>query len=382
MALKAREVGRISDLKFLTPTTFEFMRTEPVDVKRYLPRWLNKDPLFSSLQGALNIEHESYRLKLMDAARQLYLETASWGLADWERLLKITPKKDADLERRRAVIRVKRRGDTVMTVENTRRLLEDFAPRGEVEVRELGGNLLELVMRNGTFYWEELMEALWEQLPAHLTFDFELHRQIFQTLYVGLLDSWQGKIAYRHNTDHFARQSLQVIHSEITSGKITHGLSVERRRRGTVKRVGFATLIHGRIRFDCEREQPDEYDRADFERYLRERWRRFKDNPVIKYYSHHGHDWDGELDDDDEEFFPVDEDFLRLYWRFYSDKTDKFHVRYTTILNPRENLSAGEINAVGQIGAATGMLLHSKAQHPTLGIFKALYIHKKTMRMI
>ena len=78
----------------------------------------------------------------------------------------------------------------------------------------------------------------------------------------------------------------------------------------------------------------------------------------------------------------MDEDFLRLYWRFYSDKTDKFKIRYTTILNPRENLSAGEINAVGQIGAATGMLLHSKAQHPTLGIFKALYIHKKTLRII
>lgn len=203
------------------------------------------------------------------------------------------------------------------------------------------------------------------------------------TYYVGLLDSWQGKISYRHNTDQFARQSLQVIHSEIVSGKITHGLSAERKRRGTVKRAGFAMLIHGRIRFDCTREQQqDEYDRADFERYLRSRWAKFKQNPVIKYYSHHGHDWDGELDDDEEEFFPVDEDFLRLYWRFYSDKTDKFKIRYTTILNPRENLSAGEINAVGQIGAATGMLLHSKAQHPTLGIFKALYIHKKTLRII
>lgn len=373
----------MSDLKFLTPTTFEYMRTEAVELKRYLPRWLNKDPLFSAVQDALNIEHESYRLKLIDAARQLYLETASWGIADWERLLKITPKAGADLERRRAVIRVKRRGDTVMTVENTRRLLEDFAPRGEVDIKELGGNLLELIIRNGTFYWDELLEALWEQLPAHLTFDFSLEWSDKFPLYVGQATHQRGEIKYRHETDQYARQSLAVVQSELESGQIHHGLSSAPVRLIHGKRIGFATLISGRIQHTCERSEPDSYAPADFERYLRARWEKFRHNPVVKYYSHHGHEWeDGELEPDEPEYFPVDEDFLRLYWRFYSGKTDRFHIRYTTVLNPRENLSAGEIKTVGAIGAATQMLLHSKAQHPTLGIFKALYIHKRETKII
>lgn len=352
-------------------------------MKRYLPRWLNKDALFSSLQDALSAEHESYRLRLIDIARQLYLETATWGLSDWERLLKITPAKGADEERRRAVIRVKRRGDTVMTVENTRRLLEDFAPRGEVGIRELGGNLLELIIRNGTFYWDELLEALWEQLPAHLTFDFSLEWETAAPLNVGQATHERGRIEYRHNTDQIARQSVQAIQSELVSGRIKHGLSNAPVRLIHGKRIGFVNLISGRVHHKCEREQPDSYDYADFERYLKARWAKFRQNPVVEHYGHHGHEWeDGELEPEEPEYFPVDSDFLRLYWRFYSDKADRFHIRYTTILNPKENLTAGEIKAVGAIGAATGMLLHSKAKQPTLGIYKALYIHRRETRII
>ena len=200
--------------------------------------------------------------------------------------------------------------------------------------------------------------------------------------YVGQVTHQRGEIKYRHETDQFARQSLQVVQSELTSGRILHGLNTGTRRLLHAKRVGFVTLISGHIHHACDREQPDTYDYADFERYLRARWAKFRQNPVIQHYGHNHHDWDGELDDPEgDEFFPVNEDFLRLYWRF-GDKTDSFHVRYTTILNPRDNISAGEINAVGQIGAATQMLLHSKAQHPTLGIFKALYIHRRETKII
>lgn len=242
--------------------------------------------------------------------------------------------------------------------------LRDYGDEGETFMRMIGAT------KNERSWLDDILFDLTREAPDI-------------TYYVGQVTHERGRIDYRHNTDQFARQSLQVVQSELVSGRIKHGLSSEPARLIHGKRIGFVNLISGRVHHKCEREQPDSYDAYDFERYLRARWNKFKQNPVIKYYSHHGRDWeDGELDDGEEEIFPVETDFLRLYWRFYSDKTDRFHIRYTTVMNPKENLTAGEIKAVGAIGAATGMLLHSKAKQPTLGIFKALYIHRRETRII
>lgn len=358
--------------------SFFFMRQEPVELKRYLPRFLNKDALFSAIQDALTAEHERYRLWLVEVARQFFVETATWALPDWERLLKITPAKGASEELRRAVVRVKRRGDTVMTLENTRRLLEDFAPRGDVDVRELGGNLLELVIRNGTFYWDELMAALWEQLPAHLTFNFEINRTLSHTHHIGHIILEQGTATRDLNDTATTGHALRFVQGTNARGTTTTQIGgTTPLKNTTTTKTGAVELIHGRVRIGADIEAAGDFTAEDFERYLRRRWLQFKDNPVVKYYRHRGHVFDdGELEPDDPEYFPLDADFLRIYWGFKDTRA----FRYQTLMNPREDIEGREIRALGEIGAAGRVFVRNGA--PTTGIYRALYIHKTETKII
>lgn len=380
----------MSDLKFLRKDTFFFMRDEPPDVKRYLPQWLNKDPLFDNIQSALNIEHENYRLALAELASQLYVETTS-DFQRWEQLLRIAPAADASDELRRATIRVKRRGASVMTVERTKELLADFAPRGEVDIREIGGNKLELLIHDGTFWWDELMQALMEQLPAHLTFDFEISRTINHPHYVGLISLLQGWYFHDQRRREKIIQPVRFVQGELTGGRQRfniQGKNVLVRSRGTVS-AGITELVHGRIRFECENEIPDEETVAYFERYLRRRWAEFNQNPVVEHYRHNNHGSDDEpvppIDVDDDEEIILDRDFLRLYWQFpYVTRRGDFriHLRATTILDPRQDVTSGEIKSLGQIGQAGEIFIWGKDRIATTGIIKAMYVRKKEMKII
>ena len=408
-------------LDFLRKDSFFFLRDDPVDVKRYLPQYLNKDPHFSDLQDALSIEHERYRLRLAELAKQFYIETTS-DFERWEQLLKISPAADASDEQRRATIRVKRRGGTVMTVENTKRLLADFAPRGEVDIRELGGNKLELLIHDGTFWWNELMQALMEQLPAHLTFDFEISRTINHPLYVGLFDLQQGWNRYDQRTCDTINHPIRVVQGNLTSGVQRfdiYGKNISSRAKISPF-VAMTEIIHGKIRFECENEIPDEETIENFERYLRRRWTEYNQNPVVENYRHNGHGKPDEPiiigdikrslkqpyfvsvaelihgrvgfcvdfhddSEDDEPLPPLDTDFLRIWWRFpYETKEGnlRFHLRTTTHYNPREDVSEGDVMALGQIGAAGEIFVWGKDKIPTTGILKAMRVHKREMKII
>ena len=126
---------------------------------------------------------------------------------------------------------------------------------------------------------------------------------------------------------------------------------------------------------DCEREEIDYSAELEFERYIRWKWREFRKNPVIEYYGHHGHEWDGEIEPDEPEYFPLEQDFLRLYFSFPNTAT----LRYITLLNPQENLSGADIRAVGEV--SKGVLL-SRRGLQTNGIVRALYIHKREEKVL
>ena len=134
----------------------------------------------------------------------------------------------------------------------------------------------------------------------------------------------------------------------------------------------------GYVQIDTETDEEREFD-SDFEKLLWERWLRWKDDPLVKHYKHHFDDDEGEITPDDpdpHEDFPLDRDFLRLYWD-YPDRT----IRYTTLYNPRENLLASEINFVGDYAAAHKILQNS-AGKKTLGIRRALLITRSIHNLL
>ena len=65
---------------------FELLRTYKVDVLRYLPKFLKNDGSFKATEDSLSEEHEKQRLLIIDICKQLFVESATWGLSDWERV--------------------------------------------------------------------------------------------------------------------------------------------------------------------------------------------------------------------------------------------------------------------------------------------------------
>lgn len=370
----------------LRSDSFLFLRNTPPNLSRYLPRFLYNDEIFKNTQDALNIEHNNYRLKLIETARQFFVQTAdSEGLKDWEKLLKITP--TDNLELRRKVVAMKLLRNFAMTLPNTKRLINEFrrTESGAADIEELGDNKIKISIDNGDFYWELLYESLMEWLPAHLLIeeiliDRDFNHNVFFAL--PLATSNFSNFELDLISPPFLRIKPKIFTADISADTVN--LDDLNETVAQVLSSGFFSLISEKVEIACGDILEDEETIEDFERYILEKWRKFKTNPVVKWYLH---DEDGEIDNpDDEEFFPVDTDFLRIYWTFDCPNDadgaggKNYHYRYQTILNPKENIQPAEINYLSSVGK--NLLLHSKLNIPTTGIIRALYIKKQEIKVL
>ena len=155
---------------------FHFLRSPDyvTDVNFYLPKFLKKDAAFAETQRVLSWEHEQYRLKIIDFAKQFQAQTATWGLRDWEAELGLPTDLNADLELRRAKVLAKLLGTSPMTVANTNKLINFFTDDGTAYVEELPKpGTIKIIIPSEKFYLEEMQAALDEMLPAHLVYFFQ-----------------------------------------------------------------------------------------------------------------------------------------------------------------------------------------------------------------
>lgn len=175
---------------------FYFLRRQSVDVMRYLPRFLAKDPDFLKVQNALSWEHENLRLKLIDVSRQFYIETATWGLSSWERIYKVTPPPGASYELRRAFVKAKMLGMGVMTVQAIKHLVNPFLFRPDADIDELPSpGTFRVIIPSGTDHMREIRQTLAEMSPAHLVYNFRFAiRDLYDDESVDLGDRLAAKI--------------------------------------------------------------------------------------------------------------------------------------------------------------------------------------------
>lgn len=115
---------------------FELLRTHKVDVMRYLPQFLANDASFKLTQDTLSTEHEKLRLTVIDIARQFFVETATWGLDDWERIYNIVPVNKLDLEDRRERLLQKIRGASTVTYTRMQDLIDSVVPTKDARLLE------------------------------------------------------------------------------------------------------------------------------------------------------------------------------------------------------------------------------------------------------
>ena len=106
-------------------------------------------------------------------------------------------------------------------------------------------------------------------------------------------------------------------------------------------------------------------DEFFFEKWIADQWKKWKKNPVIEPYLHP----EGELYPTDDDFFPVDQDFLKLYFKYPNNK-----IKYFTLYNPKDNLKAADINVIG--------LLSKDALNNPTGLVKALLVKKTAEKIL
>ena len=69
----------------------DWMRQSRMDILKYLPHFLSKDPMFRRVAETCNEEHDRLRLALQDLADNFFVNTATWALSLYESFLGIKP---------------------------------------------------------------------------------------------------------------------------------------------------------------------------------------------------------------------------------------------------------------------------------------------------
>ncbi|MBO6204002.1 MAG: DUF2313 domain-containing protein [Selenomonas sp.] len=148
---------------------FQFLRREKPDVMRYLPKFLAKDEHFKNLQVALSGEHEKQRQALIDLFKQFFIDTATWGLTEWEQIYQTNPPDGASYELRRSLLRAKKMGNRTMTKANLELLINQFVANKDAYINEgIAPGCFEIVFPSSVNYWNGLLAILMEMVPAHL----------------------------------------------------------------------------------------------------------------------------------------------------------------------------------------------------------------------
>ena len=163
----------------MTTPDFQFLRTEPVDLKRYLPVFLYLSPEFKAIQDSLQKEHERQRMAQIDVAKQFHAETATWGMAAWERMLGINVNTSVDLETRRASVLAKMGKPPTVTPAFLTRMINLFTTVAATQIVEhpFEYTVDIYLPDSGTRDFTKIDEAVNTYLPAHLghTYHFKTH---------------------------------------------------------------------------------------------------------------------------------------------------------------------------------------------------------------
>lgn len=144
--------------------------SDKIDITRYLPPFLKKDPNFCAVCDSCSWEHENIRKAILDALDQFFVERATWGLEMWERVLGIPTNPLESTEMRRKTIRLKLRQpgsvtDEFMTelvnkyISDAQGVVLSFPSEYRIEILYHGGKILD---------YGNLRESIREYLPAHL----------------------------------------------------------------------------------------------------------------------------------------------------------------------------------------------------------------------
>lgn len=210
--------------------------SDKIDITRYLPPFLKKDPNFRAVCDSCSWEHENIRKAILDALDQFFVERATWGLEMWERVLGIPTNPLESTEMRRKTIRLKLRQPGSVTDEFMTKLVNQYISDAQGVVLSFPSEYrIEILYHGGTVLdYSKLRDAINLYIPAHIGYklmtitkaDLEYHGGgTVQCYRKNLVDM---SVKYSINVDDSPRYIAgAVVHNykliKISGGAIDHG---------------------------------------------------------------------------------------------------------------------------------------------------------------
>lgn len=163
------------------------LRKKPVYTLRYLPDFLSKDDVFKNTALICDKQHEKLRVDLLDLKNQIFIETATWRLADWERVLNISVKPNATYDERRNQILLKFQGANAVTEKFMNNLINMFCEDKSGYIIQHNPEYWFEVVLNGNqkLDLDSLSDAIETYKPAHLGYTYSVNISLDSRRYIG-----------------------------------------------------------------------------------------------------------------------------------------------------------------------------------------------------
>lgn len=163
-----------------------WLRDEKVDISKYLPEFVRGDPVLGQTLAIESEEHERQRMEIRDLLAQAFIETATWGLADWERILNLKPDAGDSYEQRRNRILLKLQGRQVSTLDFMAAVASRYIDNKRAKIEEHNNLYYFDVSTDGTITDEKgFIDAINLYKPAHLSFGLHFQRSEIGILHIG-----------------------------------------------------------------------------------------------------------------------------------------------------------------------------------------------------
>lgn len=136
----------------------------------WLPRFLQYDSNVQAVIDIMSLEIDLLDETAQDVLDQLFVQTATWGLKYWERLLQL-PEEPAGLTEsdRRSILITKLRSNKAQSGLEFRAVLDTYALSYTITADANGGTLLIDITYNPDDYTEAQLETIIRSIvPAHL----------------------------------------------------------------------------------------------------------------------------------------------------------------------------------------------------------------------
>lgn len=146
-----------------------------VDLIKYVPPFIYQIPEMKALYDVQGTELGSFLYYIDDIKKQLFIDTATWGLTNWEEEYGIETNLSQSYEQRREIVKAKKKGQGTTTKAMIKNVAETFSG-GEVNIIEHNEDYYFTVQFVGVKGIPRNMQAFKNMLddikPAHLGYTF------------------------------------------------------------------------------------------------------------------------------------------------------------------------------------------------------------------